>query len=795
MKHYQLILGFLIWAKNLSFAQTNIDLLLQKTYTNNKDSSIVYLYHQISEAYLQEKNQPDSALFYLQKALKLAPKAKSIRAEAKTYELLGKTYEALGNRQEAIRYYDLAQKNFAKIKDTKSVAANLNYIGVMYDYLGQFDKALEYLFKSAKLKESIHHLKGLVDVWNDIGIVYEQMNEGDKAIEYYQKALEVLEQTKASPQKLANIYNNIGVVLYDQGKMEQALQYFEKSLAIRLQINSPLIESSYTNIANVYLLQKKYDEAVKLYHQAYAITQKQNNPEKATLQLLSLGLAKMYQKQYDSSQYYIQEGLMSAQKNQLISMIEYAYDVQLQLDSARNNYQGAFTMARKLYEIAYQRYKKEKAEQIAKFQIAYETERKENENKLLREAQKLQIAENNLLRIEKTNRERENLLLKQEQAIKDLENKRLIERQKFISQESKLLKEAQKLKELENEKLLSAQKEQKKQLRTQFWFLGLAVVIIFLIASLLLSLYRLNLKRALAYNLLQEKNEEINQQREEITSQANMLKEYNEQILAQNQELHAAYDKITDSIKYAERLQHALVSGEKDLQKLFPHSFLINKPKDIVSGDFLWLAQIKQYKLVVVADCTGHGVPGSMMTFLGVTALNEIIIDKKIVKPNVILEELDRKIVEALSKNNETFHQSDGMDVAVVCIDTQNKLIEFAGAKNPLYRVRNGVLETFSADIFSLGFNIFEANKHFNLHQIEWEAGDLFFLCSDGFQDQFGQTNSKPRKFLTKNLKAMLQKHAHLPLQTQKETYCKILSNWQGTLPQTDDILLIGFVA
>jgi len=220
---------------------------------------------------------------------------------------------------------------------------------------------------------------------------------------------------------------------------------------------------------------------------------------------LALGLTKMYKKQYDSSQYYIQEGLNISEKYELASWKEYAYYVQLQLDSARGNYEGAFKMARKLSEIAYQKYKKEKTEQIAKFQTAYETERKENENKLLREMQKSQIAENRLLRTERENKERENLLLKQEQKIKDLENKRLAEKQKYSNQENELLREAQRIKKLENEKLLATQLEQKRQLQLQFWFLFVAIVVIFIIATLLIALYRLNLKRTLAYYLLQEK--------------------------------------------------------------------------------------------------------------------------------------------------------------------------------------------------------------------------------------------------------------------------------------------------
>ncbi|MDX1902689.1 MAG: tetratricopeptide repeat protein [Thermonemataceae bacterium] len=793
MKITWLYLLLLLFFGKASFAQEKHLSLLQKLHTTTKEKDLVYLYQDIGDSYMFDKDNSDSARYYFQKSLALAQKLEMLRSQAKNYELIGESYERQGKRREAITYYEKAINYYAKVQDKKGVAACLNYIGIMYDYLGEFDKALSFLFRSARLKEEINNLSGLADVWNDIGIVYEEMNESEKALEYYKKSLQICEQTKAKPNKIANILNNMGVVCYDQNKLDEALGYFNRSLEIRLQTNSHNTEASYANIANIYFKKNNFQEANKLYQKSLALAEKLQKYDKIAQNSAAMASVKIRLGEYDSAQYYLDKSYKFSKERGYDVNFTYITHIQMELDSARGDYKKAFLQSRSYAELLSKQYNSEKAEQIAKLQTLYETERKENENRVLREMQKAQISENRLLRSQKEQEEAEVKLLKQEQEIQELANKRLSEKARYSKQENELLKKSQALKNLENKRLKIEKEAKDRQLQLQLWGLLASIGVIFLILALLFALYRSKNKTTQAYHLLQEKNEEINQQREEISSQADVLKAYNEQMQLQNEELLQLYTKLTDSIQYAERLQYALVSNENELQAIFQDSFVFSAPRDIVSGDFLWSVKVENYKIIAVADCTGHGVPGSMMTFLGVSALTQIVVERKIYEPHLILSELDKKIISFLSKNNEDLQQSDGMDIVLICLDTQKEELHFSGAKNPLYCVRDNEIITYTAAPYSLGFNIFEENKIFGTQKIPYQKDDMFFACSDGFQDQFGGTGNKPRKFLTKNLKEFFRSNALLPISEQKQLLSDTFEAWKGKIAQTDDVLVVGF--
>jgi tetratricopeptide (TPR) repeat protein len=789
-----ILLLFFLYSK--SSAQSNLNILLQKSMNMQKDSSLVYTYIDIAKEY-NATSKLDSAIFYCQKSIDLAKKVPFQKGEAEALSYLGEYKEVKGSKYEAIKCYNEAYNIYTSLKNRKKAATMLNYIGVVYDYLGEFDKALQYLFQSAQIKEEINNFSGLSDVYNDIGIVYEQMHEPKKALEYYSKALKISEQQHLPPRKIASLYNNIGVIYYDLREYDKALDNFNQSLEIRKSIKSPKIEGNYYNIANIYFQKKEYTKALELYLNALTLASEQKLLEKMSNYHIVIGQVHIYLKNYDSAARYIQAGYDIARKYDHKYTELYAYFIQGKLDSVQNNYQKAFETQKKYIHLKDSLLNSEKITQIAKYQTVYETERKiaENEilkkdkeklyteNKLRLEMQRAQLAENEVLRKDRETedikaqfQEKENLFLRQSQKITDLENFNL-KREK---------------EELESKKVIS-DSEKDKQIKIQFWAIFFSSIIITLILGLLLALYHSNIKKTVAYKLLKESTEEIHHKNEEISSQAEILKLYNEQIKQQNKELVHAYSKMTDSIMYAERLQYAVVGNEQDLKILYPESFVLYMPKDIVSGDFLWTAQMDQLKIIIVADCTGHGVPGSLMTFLGVSALNEIIYTKYITSPKEILEELDKRIIDFLSKQSEKLQKSDGMDAVVICIDEQNKLLSYAGAKNPLYRIRKGKLDIFSGSMFSLGFNIFEEAKVYQNQVVSLEDGDTFYAFSDGYQDQFGGDGEKPKKYLNKRLKESLIEINTLSPQEQKSILIQRLKKWKGSYPQTDDIIIVGF--
>lgn len=787
----------ILFLKNayLLVAQNDIALLIQKTAHIRPDSNLVKVYHNIGEIYLDEKKLSDSATFYFQKSLDLARKIKFLSGEARSFELLALSQESQGKYAKALELYNQSAILYSKIGNKKSQAVSLNMAGIMCDYLGRFDEALKYLFQAAKIKEEINNQLGLSNTYNDIGIIYEQLKEGNKAIEYYQKSLELLEKNGGELNAIANIYNNIGVVLYDQNKYEEALQYFQKSLAIREKISSPNIRSSLFNIANIYYAKKNFSDALNLYEKALAMAKEQKRNADISQYNLAIGFTQIALQNYENARKHIQEGLEIAQKFQFkLNEIE-AYEALVKLDSTQKNYESAFFNARKIAKLEAEVYKKEKSEQIARYQTLYESERKENENRLLRQIQAIQQTENRLLRAESERKAMENELLRQEQEMKELENKRLTELQNFTKKENLLLKESEKLKAAENEKLRMQNERDKQRLQLQVIISIGSIVLIVLFSTLLLALFYAHRKKVIAYKLLQEVNQEVSLQREEIFTQAETLKEYNEQMKLQNLELSQAYAHIRDSILYAERLQNAVISEEKDLAELVSECFVINLPRDIISGDFLWTAQHHQYRWIAVADCTGHGVPGSMMTFLGISALNQIVMERKIFEPVQILSELDKFIIQFLNKSSKekgNIPQGDGMDISLICIDTEKQVLQFSGAKNPLYICQNGNLQVVPADMFSLGFNIFQENKHFTQYEISLPSKATLYLCTDGFQDQFGGNTEKPKKFMNKNLKETFTLVAELPLQEQKRELLKKFREWKGNFSQTDDVLVIG---
>ncbi|OJJ17068.1 hypothetical protein BKI52_30605 [marine bacterium AO1-C] len=286
-----------------------------------------------------------------------------------------------------------------------------------------------------------------------------------------------------------------------------------------------------------------------------------------------------------------------------------------------------------------------------------------------------------------------------------------------------------------------------------------------------------------------KRTSEIEQQKEEILSQTQILTNA-------NQRLHLASTKVKSSIQYAKRIQLALLPMQKLLAKKDLGFFVLYKPRDIVSGDFYWFAEVedKNQLIVAVGDCTGHGVPGAFMTIMGNNFLNQIIKENKLTSPGEILTELDRKVVDALGvKHNKTGKKKrkirDGMDIVFTLIDFDERKVIFSGAKRPLYYFRNHELEIIKGSKYPIGSTQF-AEKTFDEQVISFEKGDAMYLFSDGYPDQFGGANNT--KFMLKNFKTLLKTVEMKPMPAQKETLENTLEEWKGTQKQTDDILVLG---
>ncbi len=310
------------------------------------------------------------------------------------------------------------------------------------------------------------------------------------------------------------------------------------------------------------------------------------------------------------------------------------------------------------------------------------------------------------------------------------------------------------------------------------WFYILTPILFLLLGFLIITWRTRSLLRAreLLKRLVEEKTFLLKKEKEVVEAVKSQLEEKNKD--------------ITDSINYAKRIQEAILPSQAAIYKNFPEAFIYYKPKDIVSGDFYWFTESEGYYFVAAVDCTGHGVPGAFMSLIASTLLNDIVNEKKITVPSEILQKLNNQIIDALKQNEDDSSSRDGMDMAICRVDKQKSKLMFAGAARPLYHVRNQVLTEKKGQGYPIGGHYGLMNLKYSDSEIELEKGDMFYVSSDGYADQFHESDKK--KFSTKRLRALLEKISVLGMEEQRTELKEAFKTWKGTAGQIDDILIVG---
>jgi ligand-binding sensor domain-containing protein/serine phosphatase RsbU (regulator of sigma subunit) len=317
----------------------------------------------------------------------------------------------------------------------------------------------------------------------------------------------------------------------------------------------------------------------------------------------------------------------------------------------------------------------------------------------------------------------------------------------------------------------------KKSIWEKWWFY-------FMIIFLLITLIFIYIKRR-EYTFLVEKRvleEKVRERTYEIQLQKNEIELQRDMIDEKN-------TNITSSIRYASHIQNAVLPPIELLNKLLPDNFIFSKPKDIVSGDFYWLAKKNNNIIFAVADCTGHGVPGAFMSLLGITLLNEIVNIQGITKSDVIVTKLRERVIHTLQQSRKDIPTTDGMDIALCVMDLHKKRIQYTGAMNNLVYIRDRKLEVVKADRLSV-CAFYNITGSFTMKEIDCRKGDVLYLFSDGYQDQFGGDLDK--KYLRHYFYLTLLEIHELPMFKQKEILEKKLSEWTKNKIQTDDITIMG---
>lgn len=661
----------------------------------------------------------------------------------------------------ALIYYLQALNLSTKLNRKEDMISTYQRIGTMMIRKGSYDQAMEYYLASIEICEEIGDKKGIAKAYNDMGIAYKNQGSYDKAIENYLKSLRIKEELDDRG-GMSSSYNNIAIIYAMQNIPDKAIEYFQKSLEIKEELgNKGGMASSYNNIAIIYARQDAFDEAIEYFQKALAINEETGNKMGASLCLVNIGNVQKNQGAYDQAiKSYLQSlafkeelgekrGMAMLYQNIADLNIDLADSIatseaqkQDYLNKAVSNGLLSLELAREIKALPQESsaaYTLQRAyAMLGRYMEAYEY------------AAVYVAARDSLINEEKT------------RAIQDMATKYETEKkeQQIELQESELIAK---------DAVIKQQKIFRNALAA-----GLGAVVIVVVVIVI------------AFTEKKKANKKIRDQNEQILEANEELKVLNEAISKQNNE-------ILDSITYAQRIQAAMLPPLTLFNELLDEVFILYKPRDIVSGDFYWIKQVNQYIIITAADCTGHGVPGAFMSLLGISYLNEIVQRREITQANQVLHELRSQIKHSLRQHGLPDESKDGIDMAICAIDRKKHLMQYAGANNPMYIIkdRNGIpeLNEIKADKMPLGYYSGK-DKPFTNHEIKLEIGDTFYLFSDGFVDQKGGKQNK--KFMSRNLKKLLLEIHDQPMHDQKQHLEKTLGNWMNGRSQMDDVLIVG---
>ncbi len=729
-----------------------IDSLILALNSTNTDTGKVNTLNQICNQYLSVSNS-ELALKYALQSLSYGESVASSHKEnndekilkrgiATAYNNIGRVYLNLGDYAKAMNYFLIALKIREEIADEKAIAASYNNIALIYNNQGNYEKALENHLKSLAIKEKINDRTGIAMSYNNIGVIYQNLGNYEKSLENHLKSLAIKEDM-GDVQGIAMSYNNIGIIYEKRGDSIAALDNYMKFLKAGQETgNKQYIANAYNNIGNIYLGRKDYKKALDFQMNSLKI--KEEIGDKAGIAMSYNNIGTIYE---------MQENHKEALENQLKSLkiAESIGDTQ-QMSISSNNVGNIYLKMEKPDQAL--QHNKQALEWAQK--IGYKAGIKES-FLALANVYETKKDYTSALKYYKYHSEIKDTLLN-EQSSKQIAEMNI----KYDSE-----KKDKELIKKDAEINWQQAETEKKNLQRNAFIVGLLLMMI-----LAFYVYRGYRQKQTANLQLEEKNTLIEKQKHLVEEKNN---------------------KITDSITYAKRIQQATLPSEELIKTAFPDSFIVFLPRDIVSGDFYWYSQLPttNSQLIVVADCTGHGVPGAFMSMIGNTLLNEIVNVKGIHSPADILNELNKGVVSLLNQTSDDINsQEDGMDITIVSIDKSTNIIEYATANHSSYIMTQNELKLLKGDIYSIGGMFGKPDIKFSSQKIKMEKGNTLYLFTDGYIDQFG--GKKNSKYSSNRFEELLKNSKHLNMQEQKTELIAAFENWKETNKQLDDILVVG---
>jgi len=625
-----------------------------------------------------------------------------------------------------------SEKLSTKLNFKKGIAESIKIKAIAYYVKGNYDTSLVFFLSALKIYEELNDIKNIGSCYNNMGNINWVLNNIEAAIVSYNHAAEYFKRNN-NESGLATIYMNLGAMYSEKKESEKAMEYFFQSLEIFSKINdNESIAGLYNNIGYQYLKSNKFRKSIEYFEKCIDLYIKLE--QKFNLPVVYTNIAEAY------------FGLSDFGKG--IEYLNLSLEISHQSGAKEQEKDAHFGLY--MYYDSIQNFEQALVHYIAFSQI-----------------------NDSIFNLEKTN------------FIQELETKFNTEK-----------------KEKENELLKTLNENSKLTIKFQKSLIIFFIVILILLIISIYLLYRANKLKKSANNILTAKNAEISQQKEEIQSQNEILHQQKEEIIAQRDEIEKQRDilseqnrkvliqnkEITDSINYASRIQSALFPSEKEFRNHFQDMFILHLPKDIVSGDFYWFRNLNGLLFFAVADCTGHGVPGAFMSILGISFLNEIVNTYKITRPDEILNNLRVLVKLALKQTEIKSERKDGMDIALCVYNSANSTLEFSGANNSMYLIRENELTEYKSTRNPIGIYIKEIN--FNNETVNINQNDLIYLFSDGFADQFG--GEKFEKFKTERFKRLILSTINPIMDKQLSEIKSVFVNWKKNVKQFDDVIILG---
>lgn len=628
----------------------------------------------------------------------------------------------------------------------KARGGALNVMGIVERDQSKFGLAIEHLNESLKVNLLINDKQGIANALTNLGNCYTDKGDYHAGIDYQMRSLRI-EESRGNEIGMAHCYNNIGIVYEKLQEYDKAIEYYSKSLHLKESMGDRLgMASSLNNIGVIYHLAKKQDSALFYHRLSLEIEIEYGNQAGISRSYSNMGDVYKDLGEYDSSLFYFKESLK----------------LQEELDDR-------FTMANTYLNLGHLMVFQSKDKQGVEYykkslEIAEDVEALllvSNASEALYEFYKNQG--NSALALEM----HEKFIAARDSTLSEEAKQELIRQEYQYEHEKDSIKavEAVKVKEAE----LQFEKAESSKQRLQAYYLYAGIIVLILFTIFIFNRFRITRQQKII----------IEDQKAEVDKAYDQLEEKNSEIL--------------DSITYAKRIQTAILPSLQTVKANFPESFVFYRPKDIVAGDFYWLERQNGHLLFAVADCTGHGVPGAMVSVICNNGLNRSVREHRLVKPADILHKTRDIVVGEFEKSEEDMQ--DGMDINLISIPelqpNENQVsLQYGGANNPLwiYDHKTKTLSEVKADKHHIGWD--RRHLSFNSHEVTVNKGDSIYLFSDGYADQFG--GEKGKKFKTSQFKQLLTEIGHKPMQEQQEILVQRFEEWKGEIEQIDDVCVVG---